>query len=317
MRLISYAVAGAIAVLLGGRLLSSVTSVVLAWRLGNPLPLIVAAGGTFLLVFFSRGEANTLPLMILNIIAWIASAYMSLVVFFVALPLGLVPGFAAMAVSLFAVGIIKDTRGVGGRIHNMIDHTAILGSSIPLIGKAEIDERGLLTAMSRSRYVGFLLARSEKGKVLRMIRERPLLPVSLSRYEDTDILFVQNDLENASQIEMLLRDAGIEGIERLSAFHAGAVLSLPLFEKREEAASLSDYVFCNDAATVDRLVEIWPRSVSLYPSRDGAIVVSPRDAVPGFESQPIPRGLRSAVVVERDVSLLEIGGNNIASEQNA
>ncbi len=316
MRVISYAVAGAIAVLLGGRLLSSVASVVLAWRLGNPLPLAVVTVGTVLLVFLSRGEATTLPLMILNIISWIASAYMSVVVFFVALPFGLILGFTAMAVSLIAVSVVKDTRGLGGRVRSMIERTAILGASIPLLGH-EMDDSGMLSSLGRRNFVAFLVSRNERGRILQLMRERPLLPISLSGYEETDILFVRDDGANAAQIEVLLRDAGVDGLEKLSSFHTSAVLNLPLIEKREEVHTPSEYVFCHDVATVDRLVEVWPKRMTLHPSRSGVIAIASEDAVPGFETQPIPRGLRSTVVMERNVSLLEAGGKDVAAEPAA
>jgi hypothetical protein len=317
MRMISYAVAGAIAVLLGGRLLTSVASVVLAWRLGNPLPLFVVALGSAILVFLSRGEASTLPEMILNVLSWAASAYMSVVVFFVALPLGLVPSLVILGVTLFAVGAVKNSHGIGNRVRAMVDMTVIAGSSIPMLGQTELSDRGIWSSMQKRGFVGLLVPRERRHAILQVIRERPLLPVSFTRFEDADILFVRDGQTVAPQILVLLRDAGVEGIEEISTFHTSALLSLPVIEKRDEGSSTDEYVFCREEATLNRLVETWPNRVTLHPSKAGVIVVAPRDAVTGFETRPIPRGLRSAVVIERDANLLEIGGTENAAEHTA
>jgi hypothetical protein len=317
MRMISYAVAGAIAVLLGGRLLTSVASVVIAWRLGNPIPLVVVGAGSAILVLLSRSEASTLSGMILNVLSWAASAYMSVVVFFVALPLGLVPSLLVMGLCLFAVGAMKNTRGIGNRVRAMVDLTVVAGNAIPMLAPTEPSDHWIWSFMQRRGFVSFLIPREGRHAILQLISERPLLPVSFTRFEDADILFVRNGKAMASQILMLLHDTGVDGVEELSDLHTGALLSLPIIEKRDEGLSTDEYVFCREEATVSRLVETWPNRVTLYPSKAGVVVVARGITLTGFETQPIPRGLRSAVVIERDVNLLETGGAEIAAEHTA
>jgi hypothetical protein len=255
--------------------------------------------------------------MILNLLSWAASAYTSVVVFFVALPLGLVPSLVILGVTLFAVGAVKNSHGIGNRVRAMVDMTVIAGSSIPMLGQTELSDRGIWSSMQKRGFVGLLVPRERRHAILQVIRERPLLPVSFTRFEDADILFVRDGQTVAPQILVLLRDAGVEGIEEISTFHTSALLSLPVIEKRDEGSSTDEYVFCREEATLNRLVETWPNRVTLYPSKAGVIVVAPRGAVTGFEARPIPRGLRSAVVIERDANLLEIGGTENAAEHTA
>jgi hypothetical protein len=266
----------------------------------------VVAAGVLVLIHLSRGEAETVPEMILNILSWAASAYMAVVIFFVALPLGLVPSLLVMGLSVFGVKIAKNDEGFSQKLGKLVDKTVIAGSSIASVGQpVSLD------------FAALLVPREEKQRVLQLLRERPLLPVSLTRFEDANVLFIRKAREMSSQILRLLQDVGLGGVEELSPFHTRALLSLPLIERREEVDSPDAYVFCHDETAVNRLVEIWPNGVTLYPSRAGPIVVAANRILPGFETEPIPRRLRSAVVLERNVDLLDMGGTEIAAEHAA
>lgn len=318
LRLISYAVAGAVAILLGGRIVSSVASVVFAWRMGNPLPIIVVIVGSLVLVLFSRGEANTLPKMIMNILGWIAAAYLSVVIFFVSIPLGLIAGFFGLALTLMSFGAIKDTKGIGGRLRFLVYQIVSAGSAFPALRRnSAMNNQSIWFLVRGLALRSYLVPRGQRFRILDLVRERPLLPVSLTRYGNADILFVRENPQITDQIESLLEDEGIQDALPLGPFLTNALLALPLIEERDACFSPADYVFCRDESTVNRLVDIWPDRITVFPSMGGPIVVVRNDTVPGFETRPLPRGTESCVLLERDVSMLATGGTEVVTEHSA
>ena len=73
-RLIGYALAGAVALFLGGQLLSSVSLVVFAWRFGNITPMLSVWGGTVLMLLLTR---RTSLGHVSSILEWSCSLWLS------------------------------------------------------------------------------------------------------------------------------------------------------------------------------------------------------------------------------------------------
>ncbi len=130
MKLTGYAIAGAIALVAGAELLSSVVSVVFAFRLGNPSPLIgVVLITVGLLLVVNRISTESPLRLILNILSYAASGYLAVVVFVIVLPYGLI--FSGIAAGLVAgiCSFIKEPDVLTGYIRTVITQIEFSSSS--------------------------------------------------------------------------------------------------------------------------------------------------------------------------------------------
>ena len=316
-RLISYAVAGAVAITLGSTLLSSVSSVVISFRFGNSFPLILVLAGTASLLLISKRITGTLPKMILDILSWIANAYLSVIVFFVLLPFGLIIGIMGLAITITVVATIKDTKGLGEKVSQLLDQTSILGSQIPLIGPSISGEQtSWWNSLERVQLKAYLVPRLHRTRLVEILRERPYLPISITRYGDVDVLYVHFEFEPkiAEQIPIILSDLGVQDIQELSPFMTRALLTLPLIEDRESGKALVDYRVATAEQTVNRLIEIWPDRITIMPHKTGPIALVRSESAPGFEMNPLPRGREFSILLSHETEHIEIGDVPIAAE---
>ncbi len=317
-RLIGYALAGAVALFLGGQLLSSVTWVVIAWRLGNISPLVTVWGGTLFLILLKRIQSKEPLSMILNIISWACILYTSVVMLFVALPMGLIMAFISMGVTIMICSSIKDPNGISGRIATLLEPAVSLSQSIPLIGKSSMSTSATWSSIDKLRMKALVIPSSFRGVILDLLRERPLLPVSFTRYEDCDIMIVRTGGEERvlRHVRMALEEKGVQNVKALTSFMTNAILGLPLLEQ-EDGIGLTEYMIATDTSTVHRLLEIWPNRITVFPSTLGLRVVVRYESAPGFHLEELPHGREAHILLGRDTTLIQTGGTEFAGEPSA
>ncbi|MHA2067071.1 MAG: hypothetical protein ACXABY_22105, partial [Candidatus Thorarchaeota archaeon] len=169
-RLLRYAIAGAVALTLGTRFLSAIAWAVIPWNMGNPLPVITIAGSTFLLMYIGGMFGKESPqAMILNVFAWIAAGYLAVVMFFLALPLGLVASVVVGATTVLVVSLFKDVkfRHMLARLISILQDQSFVG-----------------TNTRSSDRVAYILQSTSADPLLRLVSERTRIPISVTRYED-------------------------------------------------------------------------------------------------------------------------------------
>lgn len=314
-RLMTIGLAGAIALFLGGQLLSSVTWVVFAWRFGNITPLVTVWGGTIVMLLLTRRE-NKEPLStVLNIISWACIIYTGVVMLFIALPYGLIAGFIALGATVMVCSSIKEPDGVTSRFSNLLEPS---GHSIPMIGKPTMSRSAAWSSIHKLKMKAIVLPSDLRGTTIDLLRERPLLPVSLTRYEECDIMIVRTEGEEKvmKQVKLALSEKGIENIQTLSPFVTNAILGLPLLEQ-EDGMALNEYMVASDEATVNRLLEMWPNRITVFPNRLGLRVIIRYDSAPGFDLEELPQGREAHILLGRDNTLIPTGGKEIAGESTA
>ena len=313
--IIRYAIAGAVMLFLGSYLLSSVTWVVYAWRFGDILPLVSVIVGTVLLLILTRRQTSEPISTILGVVSWACTIYVSVVVLFIAIPYGLVTAFIALGVTAVVLHNIKEPRGFSERFSSLVEPAGNLGQSIPLIGKTTVTRSAAWSSINKLKMKAIVLPTTLRGTVLDLLRERPLLPVSITRYEDCDIMIVRTEGEEKviHQVRDALSKKGVDDFLLLSSFMTNAVLGLPILEQ-EDGLALDGYMVASEEQTVDRLLEMWPNRITVFPNRNGLRVVIRYDSAPGFDLEELPQGTEARILLGRDTTLIPTGGVEIAGE---
>lgn len=317
-RLVAYALAGAIALFLGGQLLSSVTWVVVAWRLGNNAPLAIVWAGTLFILIIKRTQKKDPLSMILNIISWACILYTSVVMLFVALPMGLVVAFIAMAMTIMVCNSIMNPDIVTGRISTLFEPVESLSHSNPLVGNSTISTGAAWNSIEKLKMKAFVIPSSFRRNVIDLLRERPLLPVSFTRYFDCDVIIVRTSGEEKvlRHVQLALTEKGVLNIKLLSSFMTNAILGLPLLEQKN-GIDLVDYMMAIEESTVNRLIEMWPNRITVFPNKSGLRVVVRYESAPGFDLEELPHGREAHILLGRDAKLMQMGGAEVAGESTS
>jgi hypothetical protein len=317
-RLMVYALAGAVALFLGGQLLSSVASVVLAWRLGNIQPLVIVWGGTIILLLIARRETKEPLSLLLNVVSWACIVYTGVVMLFVVLPFGLIAAFLAMGGTIIGCSRIKEPGSITERFSALLEPMGSFGHSIPILGRNSVSHGRFWASIDKLNMKAIILPNSMRAVVLDLLRERPLLPVSITRYEECDILIVRTEGEEKvlKQVQQALAEKGAERLQVLSLFMTNAILSLPLVED-DIGVTLNEYKVAVEESTVKKLIEMWPNRITVFPKRTGLRVVIKSDTAPGFDLEQLPHGREAHVLLGRDFAQLSIGGVEVAGESTA
>jgi len=316
--IIRYAIIGVVILFLGSQLLSSVTWVVFAWRLGNITPLVSVIAGTLLLLVLTRKQTSEPVSTVLDVVSWACIIYVGVVVLFIAIPYGLVVALAGLGVTVLVFHNIKEPRGFTERFSSLLEPAGSLGQSIPMIGKTTITGSAAWSSINRLKMKAIVLPTSPRRTILDLLRERPLLPVSITRYEDCDIMIVRTEGEEKilQQVRDALSEKGVDDFLLLSPFMTNAVLGLPILEQ-EDGLALDDYMVATEEQTVDRLLEMWPNRITVFPNSNGLRVVIRNDSAPGFDLEELPQGTEARILLGRDTTLIPTGGVEIAGESTA
>jgi hypothetical protein len=317
-RLMVYALAGAVALFLGGQLLSSVASVVLAWRLGNIQPLVTVWGGTIIMLIIARKETKEPLSLLLNVVSWACIVYTGVVMLFVVLPYGLIAAFLAMGGTIIGCSRIKEPGSIKCHFSTFLEPVGSLGHSIPILGRASVSHGRSWTSIDKLKMKAIVIPNNMRVTVLDLLRERPLLPVSITRYEECDIMLVRTEGNEKvlKQVEQALAGKGVEGLHVLSLFMTNAILSLPLIED-DIGVTLEEYRVAVEEGTVQKLLEMWPNRITVFPNRNGPRVVVRSDTAPGFDLVQLPHGREAHILLGRDVAQLPMGGVEVARESTA
>lgn len=298
------AFAAAIALFLGGQLLTSVTGIVLAFRLGNAVPLVIVIIVSFLLLRISGSRKSESPLKDgLNILAWACAIFLMVTVMMITIPFGLV----AAIISAGSIGLtsrfIQSPSESFGMISESISKSGlaeIIDSSTMFIRRLE----GNTTVWSEVKglpLVVFEVPTHERDKVLNVMRDRPRLPISLTLLTDFDVLIVETRKGNdwAQRVQNILEESNVSGFKRSTDIVSMTVLALPLLETGH-GLDISNYRLVNDSSVVTKVLQNHPLRMTVFPGPKGLRLIVPDDAVSGFDVQEIPASLLIRILVQRD-----------------
>jgi hypothetical protein len=160
-----------------------------------------------------------------------------------------------------------------------------------------------------------VLQEGDRDKVVRLMKERPLLPVSITRLADCYAVVITSP----SAEEVVFRRAidtlseyGITRVKRARQLLAEAVLMLPLIEE-SYGFSMREYRVIRDGTAMAQVISQWPERLTVFAAKEGLGAVVPEQAVTGLKTEQIPRGLETDVVLFRDYSLI-LGDDDSVSQ---
>ncbi|MHA2026883.1 MAG: hypothetical protein ACW98U_13370 [Candidatus Thorarchaeota archaeon] len=307
IKIIGFIIAGAIALAAGAELLASVVSVVLSFRGGNPFPLISIVIITVVLIRLVQRRSEETPVkMILNIAAYAATGYVAVVAFVIGLPYGLVAGVVASVIAVIACSIMGDPSSLFQQIQIGIPGIS-LGMRFDGVSKRMVPfGNGNSFALNTAHNV-MLVDESDREKLVQLMRDRPRLPVSLTRYEDRDVLFITTDDDSiVERVSSLLTAAGITSKGSPTPLLTEVVQMVPILDE-QNGFPMRNYRLARDEKSVSDLLSSWPVRMTVFPSESGVLILVPDHVSTGLNVEKLTSGYESDILLNRDfTSLLEV-----------
>ena len=305
IKLIGLVFAGAIALAGGAELLASVVAVVFAFRLGNPFPLVIVGIVTIVLLRIVKNQTEETPVkMILNIVAYAATGYLVVVAFVIALPYGIVTSIATAITTSVIVSFIGDPSSLMGQFQEFLPTS--LGGPISNLSKRVVQtgDGSSFTVNSSNSIIN--IDPDHRDKVVELMRKRALLPISLTHFEDLDVLFITNKRDRSmfDRVNTLLSTYGIETKGPAPALLSEAVQMIPIIDE-QNGLMMKDYRLVRDEKTVEDLLSLWPVRMTIFPTEGGLMVLVPEMEVTGLIVELLKQGYESEVLLHRNFATIK------------
>lgn len=296
-RLVKWALAAAVALLIGSQLLSAVQGIVLALKLGNYGPFFGILLVSCILSWLSGREYDwRVTDLAINIIAGVVIIVSTLSVFLALLSSGILVSITGSGILVGSLTVVRTPRLV-----ERIEESQIAGALrnvdwMPTVHKKDWVTQKILDSLDVS---VFLLPKGSIGKILPILKERPRLAIAVSHLIDIDVLFIRgSDYNHVRGIIEVLKGANISPPERTPALFSKFLLTLPLLGNY---TAFDDHVLVEEEKTIDRLISDESLQLTLYASSSGPIIVAANRDVLGMEAREIPRAHLPTVLLRRNI----------------
>jgi hypothetical protein len=300
IKLIGLVFAGAIALAGGAELLASVVGVVLAFRAGNPFPLLLVSVVTVILLRIVKLQTEETPVkMILNIVSYAATGYLVVVAFVIMLPYGLVASIVTAIATSVVVSFIGDPSSLMTQVRE--NFPSSLGGPIEGLSRRVVQTGDGSSFTVNSSNSVILINSDHRNKVVELMRDRSLLPISLTHYEDIDVLFVRTgrDITLYERVTNLLKSYGIENKGNTPALLAEAVQMIPIIDE-QNGLMMKEYRLAKDEKSIQNLLTTWPVRMTVFPTEWGLMVLVPNVEVTGLNVEPLKQGYESELLLHRN-----------------
>jgi hypothetical protein len=297
IKLIGLLFAGAIAIAGGAELLVSVVGVVIAFRTGNPLPLILIISTTIVILRAVKTQKEETPTkLILNIVGYATTVYLMVVAFVIALPYGLFVSIAIAITTAILISFIGDPSTLLTQVRDYVPSTMRQSVSRRVV---QTGDGSTFTVNSSNTVI--IINSEHRNKVVDLMRERLLLPISLTHFEELDVLFVSAGRNHSlfDRVISLLSAYGVETQGTASALLSEAIQMIPIIDQ-QNGLPMKEYRLARDEKTVQDLLLRWPSRMTIFPSEEGLRVLVPEMEVIGYNVEPLKKGFESDVLLYRD-----------------
>jgi hypothetical protein len=301
LKLIGLAIAGAMALAGGAQLLSSVAHVIISFRSGDIVPLLLAICITLALIQMRRLLADNSLSAFLGILTYAASGYLALLVFVGLLQYGMVSSLLGASLTIIVCSVMYDPSFLNEWIAALSTD-----SSISWMGRGQMPSE--LTIGSDASHQLVLVPPESREKIIGLMSDRPLLPISLTHFNECDVLFINTTSKRTRvvQVRNILTKAGISIRHDASPLLRDAIIKVPLIDEKHGLA-MADYCLAIEPNTVDHLIHNMPSRMIVFPSKTGPRVIYPESAAPGLISLRVPENeLVNALILHRYTNLEEV-----------
>ena len=305
-KMIVLVLGGAIVLATGAELLASVVSVVLAVRLGNFVPLLAVVVLTIVLQMLTNHVAHeSQGLIIVTMLAYAITGYLAFTVFLIALPYGLIASILASG-AVCVISSISRKQKLGIYWKQVMQSLSHSQNVLHGLSDRQVPIGDGTSFKLNSFHTVVILEEGVREKIVQLLRERPLLPVSFTHYEDCDVIFIadESDPVRYEQVMKLLKDFSIGVKGPASPLLAEAVKMVPILDSRN-GLKFEDYRLTRDEKTICSLLTQAPSRLTVFPSPLGLGVLIPATEVPGMNVEHLKRGCEADILLNREYSHLE------------
>ena len=306
IKLTGYAIAGAIALVAGAEILSSVVSIILSFRQGDISPLVTVVIITLgLLLIVNRVAEDSPTRMILNILAYAATGYLSVVSFVLILPYGLVFSGIAAGATAAVCSLVRDSSGMISQVRDfkfqIQSMESLNGLSKRIIPVGDGDSFTL-----GSNHNVLVLEDGSRDRVIQLMRDRPLLPISLTHFVDCDVLFIAEGKTPGKyeQVVKLLDNFAIRTRGHTPQLLAEAIQMVPVIDS-QNGLGMDNYRLARDEKSINDLLELAPVRMTVFPTAAGLLILVPDMDAPGLVVESLAVGKEIDVLLHRDYTLFE------------
>ncbi|MHA1770728.1 MAG: hypothetical protein ACTSYL_08750 [Candidatus Thorarchaeota archaeon] len=265
-KIIRYLIIGVILLVFGSHALSIIVSIVLLYRHGNPLPVIVVIGLMFTLSWFEgHVQLHHLIHRVIRIITLVVVGFTAVTAFFICLDFGYAVAVAAPLVLVILAAVTNGWAGLRSffPLKLMVPRKAVGMDLFSYLLDSDLPSNTEIMIASSGSF----------DQLFRLMASRPLLPISLIVYRDfVAIVLRTNDPSLVSKTQELLRSWTID-LASPPPLLARAIVAGPALIGMSES---TEYMLSSDTDTIRALMA---RQIPgmIVTTSSGAIAV----AVPG------------------------------------
>ncbi len=308
-RLMWLSFAAAFAILMGGHLIRYVSSIVIAARLGDYLPLIVLIVCSVALLRISGkfDDKDGLLFNLISIIAWASVILLAIASALIILPFGIVPMIAAVALVGLLARLVQDPQSSISILGQLFGSYPLISFLVMKLYSVWEGHTFSWLRISTSSLALFIIPKEYEMKIIQLMRDRPMLPVSMTILDEFDALVLRaKHLEDwHATINNLLQRNKIP-YEIGSQILLKLVLALPLIENEGELAH-GRYCIIPEQKLIDVLLTEGANYVTLFPRIGGLIAVCPDVFVSGYNVSRLPTNVISSLLINRDTRMIPAG----------
>ncbi len=303
LRIVSLAVMGALALVMGSQLLSSVALAVVAFRYGDFVPVLSTVVLTIILMRVAGMADSERPLSaILSALGWAATVYLTALVVILLFPQGLVLSLFLGGLTAITMSTIKEPEDILTRLQSLREMSTGVTKSLQN-NTESFDPLELLNRPTDKTV--FYIPEDMIPTLIEVLRTFPALALSVTKWEEFYTGICSQEV--APFVRTTLEREGIVGLRVASTLHARTTVNLPLIEI-EHGMALTDYRIVRNQRDIDHLLSDWPVRGTLFGSFDGLRMIVRLESSFGLGLEPLPRGKERRIIVDRDYSSILAGG---------
>jgi hypothetical protein len=158
-----------------------------------------------------------------------------------------------------------------------------------------------------------LVNRSEREKIVQLMRDRPRLPISLSHFEDSDVLFITTeDPALVDSVRSLLASVQIDTYGQPTPLLTEVIQMVPIIDERN-GLFMRNYRLARDEKSVSDLLSTSPVRMTVFPSDTGPMIIVPDSVSTGLNVEALPAGHEHEILLNRDFKPLTEESKSVES----
>ncbi len=311
-RIAKYAVIGAITLTLGTQLITSVNSIVIAYRLGNNIPLILVFLVTLGVLRIAGSSMFNEPVkMITNVLGWTATIFLSVTVFIIGLENGLLFSIVGTASVTILCAVVRNPNQIVVRLNEGFNHKLSLDTSMAARGIDSIsdDELWVYVDQLASKLKALHIPLGAHNSIIEIFQQRVEWSVSLTHLNDMDALVVDTSLVPIEDVVNILELPETHCPKVCSHTLTKAILALPFIDARF-GITFTDYEYMTDPNSVSLLIDSWAPGTTIFPSKPGISALVPKELATGLTSASLHSNELRSLILERKLPIKRVEEQN-------